>query len=284
MLDCSSFKELSGLRSQDLQEDEREMLRQHIEECAMCRAEQAVDEELLSLVDRWPAVESGITAADIRRMDGLEEAAEPVAAPAPSPTRPRSRRAWWPLAVAAAAVVLLALLVVPRAMDREETQRFKGATPDTAEPVSLDLQFSVETRQGSASWVVPGRDAAAYDAADGLIFGVQSEAPTGILLAEEGPDGAIQLIGPSETAQWRTGDDGTLVLVDGAGRQLSYKPDGPAGTYRYTAILPARPDQPLDPAALESLVRGDVTDEGTVLASDSFAIEWMAGDDGGEIR
>ena len=63
-MDCSAYKELAGLRPEDLEPDEATDLQSHIESCEVCRDEQQDDEELFALVDRLPTLESTITAAE----------------------------------------------------------------------------------------------------------------------------------------------------------------------------------------------------------------------------
>jgi len=279
-MDCSTFKELAGLRPQDLTEDERREVREHLARCEVCAEEQRFDEELLSLVDRLPMAESGITAADIRSADDL-------AAGPPAAVQPTQRRSWQSaaqLAMALAAVLAVALLVIPGGRDREErpAQRLKGATPEPVAPTTFALQFSVQDSTLGAATVTPGVDLGIYGPDQGFIFGVQTDADGALFLAEEGPDGSTRILGPSDRAGWHEVEGGVLVLADGEGRHLSYRPDGLAGTYRYTALLASRSSQPLAHGEVQALAAGEQVEGVTLLASDSFAVEWSVDEAGDE--
>lgn len=282
MMDCSTFKELSGLRPDDLVEDERAGVREHLARCEVCAEEQRFDEELLSLVDRLPVTESTITAADIRRADGIE-ALTVTAAP---PVRRRTAQSVAQVALALAALVAVALLLVPGLRDREETpgQRLKGAAMDPSAPTAFSLQFSVESTVMNDAAVAPGVEQGAYGPEQGFIFGVQTDTDGELLLAEEGPDGSVRIIGPSGPAGWHAADGGVLVLADDAGQHLTYRPDGPDGTYRYTALLASPPSREIAPGEVRALLEGEPVTGVTLLASDSFAVEWSLEEAGEEVH
>ncbi len=289
-MDCSNYKELSGLRPEDLLEEERQQLNDHLAHCDPCRREQHADEEILALVDSWPDLQSAITAEDIRGLDGLEtvaavpgasvsRAAEPSAVITP-PQRRGSRLV--PIAVALAAMVLLCMTLVPRMLQDEPapTHRLKGATADVIEPITLDLQLSVETSLGETTMLSPGQESGSYGPTEGLLFGVRTDGPGTLVLAEQTPDGALHMLGPGDASTWSRGQEGNLALVDGAGRRLAYQPDAGSGSYRFTALLiePATEEAAL--SDVESLIRGDEVSGISLLAMDSFTIEWSAGVDG----
>ena len=282
MMDCSTFKELSGLRPQDLAEEEREGVRAHLARCEVCAEEQRFDEELLSLVDRLPVTESRITAADIRSADGLET---PSVSEAP-PVRRRAVQSVAQVALALAAVLAVALLLVPGLRDREEApgQRLKGAATDPQAPTSFALQFSVESTSMNSTAVSPGVEQGAYGPDQGFIFGVQTDTNGELILAEEDPDGTVRIIGPSGPAGWRAADGGVLVLADDTGQHLTYRPDGPGGTYRYTALLAAQPSRALARDEVQALLEGEQVAGVSLLASDSFAVEWSMEEAGEEVH
>jgi len=279
-MDCSNYKELSGLRPEDLGNEERSQLREHLADCDPCRREQHDDEEILALVDSWPTLQSQITAADIRADDGLETTAS---IPTAAVTEPRRRGVRLvPLALALAAMVLLCVTLVPRLLqsDPDSTYRLKGATGDAVEPVSLDLQLSVETFLGDTPMLSPGQELGTYGPGEGLLFGVRTQSPGTLVLAEQTPDGALHLLSSDDSSTWSRGQEGNLALVDGSGHRLAYQPDAGPGTYRFTALLiePATADTKV--ADVESLIRGDEVSGISLLAMDTFAIQWSAEDDG----
>ena len=282
-MDCSNYKELSGLRPDDLLDEERRQLDDHLAHCDPCRREREADEEILSLVDSWSTLESEITAADIRARDGLgmDEVA-PVAEVAPTPPRRGLRLV--PVALALAAAIALAVTLVPRmigeqaAEEADPTFRLKGATPADEEPVSLDLQLSVETSLGGTPVLSPGQESATYGPGEGLLFGVRTDGDGSLVLAEQTPSGAFSLLGPDTAGSWTRSHDGNLALVDGDGRRLAYQPDAGPGTYHFTALLIETGS--IDADTAQSLIRGDEVSGVSLLAMDSFAIQWAAGDDG----
>ncbi len=282
-MDCSNYKELSGLRPEDLLDEERRQLDDHLAHCDPCRREQADDEEILSLVDSWSTPKSEITAADIRARDGLgmDEAA-PAAEVALPPPRRGMRLV--PVALALAAGLALAVTLIPRMLGEqaeEETEpsyRLKGAAAEEEEPVSLDLQLSVETSLGGTPILSPGQEAATYGPGEGLLFGVRTDGDGTLVLAEQTPNGALNLLGSDAASTWTRGQEGNLALVDGEGRRLAYQPDAGPGTYRFTALLVE--SEGIDADTVHSLIRGDEVSGVSLLAMDSFAIQWAAGDDG----
>jgi len=283
MMDCSTFKELSGLRPEDLLDDERTGVREHLARCEVCAEEQRFDEELLALVDRLPVAESTITAADIRRADGLDTPSLTAVPPA----RRRTAQSVAQVALALAAVLAVALLIVPAALDREETppgQRLKGAATDPVAPTTFALQFSVQSAGLGDAAVIPGVEQGAYGPDQGFIFGVQTDTDGELFLAEEGPDGSIRIIGPSGPAGWHMAEGGVVVLANDSGQHLTYRPDGPDGTYQYTALLASPPSRALAPDEVRSLLDGEQVTGVTLLASDSFAVEWSLEEAGEEVH
>lgn len=287
-MDCSNYKELSGLRPEDLLAEERQQLDDHLAHCDPCRREQHADEEILSLVDSWPDLQSRITAEDIRARDGLETVAAVPGATVPTAVvaEPPSRSLRLvPIALALAAMVLLCVTLVPRMLQgpdesEDATYRLKGASVDVIEPISLDLQLSVETSLGGTTVLSPGQESGTYGPTEGLLFGVRTEREGTLVLAEQSPDGALHLLGPGDASAWSRGQEGNLALVDGAGRRLAYQPDSGPGTYRFTALLIEPAIGEADTEDVESLIRGDEVSGISLLAMDSFAIEWAAGVDG----
>ncbi len=280
MMDCSAYKELSGLRPEDLSPDEASSLRGHLDRCDLCRSEQLADEELLALVDRLPTLESDITAADVRRMDGLESslAEEDGARPAPPARR------WLPVLLAVAAAAALALLIVPGRFTRgpdPAPQRLKGAGGGDVVPASLDLQFSVEGGAADGGRVIAGADGAAVSRDRGLLFGVQVEGKGRLSLFEIDPQGAARALMPSDHATWSRGPSGVLTLTDAAGQPLAYRPDGPPGAYRYVALMTDDAGRTPGPEDVATLRRGGDVEGIELLASDEFEVQWTAGDERG---
>ncbi len=297
MMDCSTYKELAGLRSEDLSTDECDGRREHIERCETCRHEQQDDEELLALVDRLPTLESRITAADIWRRDGLEAEAEAdgrptegetdgrptVAAveedvsPMPQPRRPRSLV---PVILAIAAAAALALVLGPRLTVEpvpESGQRFKALTPPGV-PASLDLQFSLETAGGGRAMATAGADGALVGADERLLFGVRATGEGDLSVVEIGPDGDLQVVASPEDVAWRVDDAGVSTMVDGSGQTLAYSPDGPAGLYTYEALLTAPRGRLLTSSEARQLLQGDDIPGISLLARDAFTVEWRQDD------
>lgn len=280
MMDCANYKELAGLRDEDLSAEERAELSAHLDACEVCQVEQRDDHELLSLVDRMPSLESGITAGDIRRLDGLTD--EPVREAA-QPAAP-SRR--WSTVVAplmaVAAAVALALLIVPGMFDTPggETQRLKGPATDEVFAASVDLQFSVETSLGGLTALSVGEEGAVHGSDQAIIFGVLSDAEGSLVLVEQTPQGGTSIIAPAPGTHWQLGESGSQTLVNDQGRQLSYRPDAGDGTYTYSVLLLAPESRSVSPADLDSLLRGTAVDGVSVLASDSFTVQWSLGETG----
>jgi hypothetical protein len=287
MMDCSTFKELNGLRPADLLDDEQLDLRRHLADCELCRREQRDDEELLALVDRWPRENSTITAADIRALDGLDtDLTASMSAPDPAPrTTP-----WLPIVMAIAAVLTLGALIAPRLVPERpvdpgiaEGQRLKGAADAAVPATELDLEFSVESVAMGAAMVQPGQESGAYGPDQGIIFGVQTDATQSLTLLERAPDGSAQVIGPGAGVRWAAVDGGTA-LMDDAGQRVAWRPDGATGTYHYTALLTDPPASTLPQDALDALLSGEAVEGVTLLAEDSFAIEWTAGERGVDVH
>ncbi len=276
-MDCSTYKELAGLRPDDLEPGEAEDLERHIQSCEVCQGEQRYDEELLALVDRLPTLESAITAAEIRRRDGIEGALAPSAAPAVERSRGRPLGL---VVLALAAAVALALLIVPRflAGPEPDTQRLKGATATDGIHATVDLQFTVESQLGGGATLSEGTDEGRYGAGERFIFGVLADHPGELTLVETGPDGRSAVVAPQPGAEWRQGDSGLLSLSDASGQPLSYWPEGPAGTYTYTVLLTDGGAAHPDAATAERLVRGESVPGVSLLGSDSFAVQWGEGD------
>ncbi len=280
MMDCANYKELSGLRQEDLSSTEATELTAHLDECEMCRREQLADEELFGLVDRLPTLESEITAADIRRLDGLQTAEMAAVGSAPEKSY---RGARWGALLALAAAVTLALLIVPRLGTDpegvlEEGQRFKGAEPETDAPAVLEVQFSVESRLGERPVLETGMSGAQYGGDQSLVFGVLQNGEGTMTLAETAPDGTVQVVLPGAGVVWQEAGEQTWILADEAGNSLAYRPDGPSGTYRYEVLLTAPDSRALDAQDIRSLARGEDLAGVDVLATDGFDVEWIAGD------
>ena len=280
MMDCSAYKELSGLRPEDLTDHEREGLREHGERCESCLREQQDDEELLAVVDRWPTLESDITAADVWRMDGQDPNQEAAAPETPAKKSARSRV---PVVLAVAAVAALAVVLGPRlarqpaAPEVEPGVRLKAISPPSV-PASLDLQFSLETRGLGSGAVIAASDGALVAADERLLFGVRAEGDGGVSLIERAPDGALQVVVSGGDVGWRVDDAGVALLIDAAGRPQGYRPDGDGGEYTYVGLLTAPADRALTPSEAEALLQGDAVPGITLLARDDFAIEWRQDD------
>ena len=276
-MDCSAYKELVGLRPEDLEPGEATDLESHIQSCEVCRDEQRYDEELLSLVDRLPSLESTITAAEIRRMDGIEEAMAPAAAPVTTPARGRQLGL---VVLALAAAVALTLLIVPRflAGPETDTQRLKGAALGDEISASVDLQFSVESPLGDTTSLSEGAEDGRYARDEAFIFGVLADHPGALTLVETGPDGRSAVVAPGAGTGWKLGESGLHSLTDDRGQRLAYQPDGPAGTYRYTVLLTDAESASPDAISAARMVRGEPVPGVTLLASDTFAVEWGVGE------
>jgi hypothetical protein len=279
MMDCSAYKELSGLRPEDLSDHEREGLREHGERCESCLREQGDDEELLAAVDRLPSLESDITAADIWRLDGLEPAVTGAAAePAVQATRSH-----FPVVLAVAAAAALAVVLGPRLVQKpaepevESGVRLKAVTPPF-QPASLELQFSLETRGLGSGAVIAASDGALVAADERLLFGVRAEGNGDVSLIERGPDGALQVVDRGGDVGWRVDDAGLAILVDETGRPLGYRPDGDGGEYNYVGLLTAPAGRALTPSEAEALLEGTAVPGISLLARDDFAIEWRQDD------
>lgn len=284
MMDCSTFKELSGLRVADLPDEDQLALDQHLADCALCRREQRDDEELLALVDRWPREASAITAADIRALDGADT---PLTSEQARPGRGRGLQLLQ-VAMAIAAMLLVGLLVVPRLLTERpvdpgvvDGQRLKGAVGTPATQPRLNLYFSVETAWSSDAEIQPGQESGAYGPDQGIIFGVLTEDSGGaVTLLEQAPDGTLQALTSGSGVRWGDSDVGDTSLVDSRGQHVVWRPDGPTGQYRYTAMLTRPSADTLPPSDLAALLRGEPVPGVELLAADSFAIEWTAGDRG----
>jgi hypothetical protein len=279
MMDCSAYKELSGLRPEDLSERERAGLREHGERCESCLREQGDDLELLGLVDRWPTLESTITAADVWQMDGLEPSvASGKIEPAASATRP-----WFPLVLAVAAAAVLAVVLGPLLVGQpaapadEPGSRYKAVDPITL-PASLELQFSLETRGLGSGAVIAASDGALVAADERLLFGVRTEGDGGVSLIERDPDGVLQVVVSGGDVGWRVDDAGLAILVDETGRPLGYRPDGDGGEYNYVGLLTAPVGRALTSSEAEALLHGAAVPGISLLARDDFAIEWRQDD------
>ncbi len=288
MMDCSTFKELNGLRPADLLPDEQDGLRNHLDECELCAREQRDDEELLALVDRWPRQDSSITAADIRAMDGLD-----TQLPRPGEIGERTERRFPMLqvALAIAATVAVALWLLPRLLAEPtaepgitETQRLKSATDTTAPTAAVDLQFSVETPVAGTVQLQPGADDGTYGAEQGIIFGVQTDDMEGLTLVEQDPDGTALVLGADDGVRWARVDGGGSALLGPDGQHVTWRPDGASGIYRYTALVTEPPASSLSDSDIGALLRGEPVAGVELLASDSFAIEWTAGDPGVDVH
>ncbi len=290
MMDCSAYKELSGLRSEDLSHDERDGLLEHIDSCEICRLEQQDDEELLALVDRMPSLESNITAADVWRMDGLDEEASPAATPFPGDVPPRPRRALGTLILAVAAAATLALVVGPRLMDDPEMpadpaedssgttgQRLK-AVEAPADRASLDLQLSLETPGLGGTVAIASSDGAIVGAQEKLLFGIRWSGEGDLSLVEVGPEGRVHVVAGAGEVSWHVDEAGVGRMVDEVGGPLAYRPDGPSGSYTYEALLTSPSDRPLTAAEAQQLLRGEDIPEISLLARDAFTIEWRQDD------
>lgn len=276
-MDCSAYKELAGLRPEDLEPGEATDLQGHIESCEVCRDEQRYDEELLSLVDRLPSLDSTITAAEVRRRDGVEELIAPAEAPVTTPARGRQLGL---VLLALAAAVALTLLIVPRFLAGPETgpQRLKGAVPGDDISASVDLQFSVESRLGDETSLSEGAEDGRYARDEAFIFGVLADHPGALTLVETGPDGRSAVVAPGAGAGWKLGESGLHSLADDHGQPLAYQPDGPAGTYRYTVLLTDAQSASPDAVSAARLARGESVPGVTLLTSDTFAVEWGVGE------
>lgn len=280
MMDCSAYKELSGLRPEDLSDREREGLREHGERCESCLREQGDDEELLAVVDRWPSLESNITAADIWRQDGLEPAVTGAAA---GPAVQATTRSRFPVVLAVAAAAALAVVLGPRLVQQpaepeiESGVRLKALTPPS-QPASLDLQFSLETRGLGSGAVIAASDGALVAADERLLFGVRAEGNGDVSLIERGPDGALQVVVSGGDVGWRVDAAGLAILVDETGRPLGYRPDGDGGEYNYVGLLTAPAGRALTSSEAEALLEGTAVPGISLLARDDFAIEWRQDD------
>lgn len=279
MMDCANYKELSGLRKDDLSPAEVTELDSHLNQCEMCRREQLADEELFALVDRLPTLESEITASDIRRLDGLQTAEMVAITAGPGGVR---RGARWGALLALAAAVTLALLLIPRlGTDPDglpEGQRIKGAQSDTDTPAVLEIQFSVESRMGDQPILETGKSGGQYGGEQSLVFGVLQSGEGNVTLAETAPDGTVQIVLPGAGVVWQQARDETWTLADESGNSLAYRPDGSSGTYRYEVLLTSSDSRTLGPQDVLSLARGEDLAGVDVLAEDSFDVEWTTGD------
>ena len=274
MMDCSAYKELWGLRQDDISEQECRDLQGHLDRCETCRREQQGDLELLSVVDRWPSLESHQTAADVWRRDGLDPASmQAASAPPRSAHRPGLRL---PLLLAVAAAATLAMIVLPRWRQPQPPpgHRLKAVDAPTA-PASVDLQFSVESQGLAGVAVTAGAGGEMLAAEDALAFGVRVDGVGGVTLVEEGPGDGLRVVVTPGSVAWRADDGGLATLIDGAGAPMVYRPDDMSGTYRYQALLTAPPDRALDDHEVERLLRGEDVAGVSLLASDSFEVEWQ---------
>jgi len=176
--------------------------------------------------------------------------------------------------------VALALLVVPRLFEAptEGTQRLKEAIPDAPVAASLDLQFTVESSLGGTPALTDGAEDGRYGRDESFIFGARADSPGTLTLLETGPDGQSRIVAPVDGAGWQLGESGVLTLSDDAGQRLAYQPDGAAGTYRYTALLTDAEAPAPGAADAARLARGETVSGTTLLASDTFAVEWGVGE------
>lgn len=288
MMDCSAYKELAGLRAEDLSAQERDGLRVHIERCEICQREQQDDEELLALVDRLPTLDSNLTAADIWRMDGIEPAA--TTEETTSDAGPRRSRTLGPVILAVAAAAALAVALGPRLMDdpaatpepdregAEPTGQRLKAIEAPADPASLDLQFSLETPGFGGPRAIASSEGAIVGAREKLLFGVRWTGDGDLSVIEVGPDGQLNVVASAGDVSWHVDDSGVGRMVDDGGDPLAYRPDGPSGAYTYEALLTAPSGRSLTAAEAEELLRGGDILDISLLARDAFTIEWRQDD------
>jgi hypothetical protein len=145
-------------------------------------------------------------------------------------------------------------------------------------PASLDLQFSVEQEIAGSPAVTPGIRGSQIDGTQGILFGVQMSGDGQLTIAEIAPDGVTQLVMPSDGVTWTLGDSGVWTLTENNGQQLSYRPDGPPGRYVYLALMTAPAARSPQPGDIQALRLGQDVQGVDVLASDEFALQWVAGD------